>query len=336
MVALVLGAALVPPATAAAAGRSRWRSAPALLRPEAWPFLGLYALFLLYEDRTRLTWLAGGLATLPVLWLGARVLGLGQRVPRLGPRAEPALGQPRLRRQPRARGDSRTRSALAPGARRRVRGRRGRRARRVRRASRRPRPTARACPTAARALAVLVLAALAAAWIALVAVMTVRGFSGNAALPHRPRGAAHRPRRRRRGVGAPARLAGRACRSPPRSSPRVALGALFVAARRRPARPDAARASSTRPTSTTTSARSIDDAGGDEHLRAAATRTPGRSSSRRSPGGWTSTASDVDLRPRGEPARRSSTSATPPRGWVAPPYTARAAEPARPRAATGR
>jgi 4-amino-4-deoxy-L-arabinose transferase-like glycosyltransferase len=51
----------------------------ALLRPEAWPFLGLYALWLLWEERTRRRWavVLGGLATLPVLWLLPEYWGSG-------------------------------------------------------------------------------------------------------------------------------------------------------------------------------------------------------------------------------------------------------------------
>ncbi|HEX8207126.1 MAG TPA: hypothetical protein VF587_13780 [Solirubrobacteraceae bacterium] len=49
----------------------------ALLRPEAWPFFGLYALWLLYEDRSRLPWVAGGLVSLPILWLGPELWGSG-------------------------------------------------------------------------------------------------------------------------------------------------------------------------------------------------------------------------------------------------------------------
>jgi hypothetical protein len=43
--------------------------AAALLRPEAWPFLGLAALALVRADRARLPWVAGGLALVPLLWL---------------------------------------------------------------------------------------------------------------------------------------------------------------------------------------------------------------------------------------------------------------------------
>jgi hypothetical protein len=49
----------------------------ALLRPESWPFFGLYGLFLLYEDRDRWPLVLGGFATLPLLWLGPDVWGSG-------------------------------------------------------------------------------------------------------------------------------------------------------------------------------------------------------------------------------------------------------------------
>jgi hypothetical protein len=47
------------------------------LRPEAWPFLGLYALWLVWRDRDRLPWVAGGLALLPLLWLLPELWGSG-------------------------------------------------------------------------------------------------------------------------------------------------------------------------------------------------------------------------------------------------------------------
>ena len=175
MVALVLGAVLCH-----LQGRKGWAFALAigagLLRPEAWPFLGLYALFLLWEDRARLKWIAGGLAALPVLWLAPEYWGSGNALRAVGPRARPAPGQPRLRRPPGARGhqgSGRAGSRLAAmfavvafalaGV---VVARRGAGVA-ARLADRRS------------AIAVLVLGVLAVAWIGLVAVMTVRGFSGN-------------------------------------------------------------------------------------------------------------------------------------------------------------
>jgi hypothetical protein len=51
--------------------------ASGLLRPEAWPFLGLYAIWLLIGDRRRLKWIAPGLALLPALWLLPELWGSG-------------------------------------------------------------------------------------------------------------------------------------------------------------------------------------------------------------------------------------------------------------------
>jgi hypothetical protein len=61
----------------------RWRAAlalgvaAALLRPEAWPFLGLYALWLWRSQRTSPGRLALALAPVPLLWFGPDVLGAG-------------------------------------------------------------------------------------------------------------------------------------------------------------------------------------------------------------------------------------------------------------------
>ena len=51
--------------------------AAALLRPEAWPFLALYALWLLRHGAERAWVLAVALAPVPLLWLGPDVLGAG-------------------------------------------------------------------------------------------------------------------------------------------------------------------------------------------------------------------------------------------------------------------
>ena len=48
-----------------------------MLRPEAWPFILLYALWLLWTDRSRLPWVAGGLLLLPVFWLLPEYWGSG-------------------------------------------------------------------------------------------------------------------------------------------------------------------------------------------------------------------------------------------------------------------
>jgi hypothetical protein len=61
----------------------RWRAAlalgvaAALLRPEAWPFLGLYALWLWRLRRASPGRLALALAPVPLLWFGPDVLGAG-------------------------------------------------------------------------------------------------------------------------------------------------------------------------------------------------------------------------------------------------------------------
>jgi hypothetical protein len=51
--------------------------AAALLRPEAWPFLGLYALWLWRTGRERLPLLAAALLPVPLLWFGPDVIGAG-------------------------------------------------------------------------------------------------------------------------------------------------------------------------------------------------------------------------------------------------------------------
>ena len=51
--------------------------AAGMLRPEAWPFILLYALWLLWTDRSRLPWVAGGLLLLPVFWLLPEYWGSG-------------------------------------------------------------------------------------------------------------------------------------------------------------------------------------------------------------------------------------------------------------------
>lgn len=171
MVALVLGAALCH-----LEGRKGWAFTLAigagLLRPEAWPFLGLYALFLLWEDRTRLRWIAGGMAVLPVLWLAPEYWGSGNAF-RASDRAQnPRSNSPAFADNPAlevvkdaiglgpalAMAFAVVAFVLAGVA------------------------TARRSAALAdrrSAITVLVLGILAAAWIALVAVMTVRGFSGN-------------------------------------------------------------------------------------------------------------------------------------------------------------
>jgi len=51
--------------------------AAALLRPEAWPFLGLYAVWLVLRDRSRLSWVPSGLMLVPALWFLPELWGSG-------------------------------------------------------------------------------------------------------------------------------------------------------------------------------------------------------------------------------------------------------------------
>ncbi|MDQ3609823.1 MAG: hypothetical protein M3459_13145, partial [Actinomycetota bacterium] len=51
--------------------------AAGLLRPEAWPFAGLYALYLLWERRSRFWWLAAGGAAMVTLWVLPELWGSG-------------------------------------------------------------------------------------------------------------------------------------------------------------------------------------------------------------------------------------------------------------------
>ena len=166
MVALVLAAVLLH-----LQRRRGWAFVLALgaglLRPEAWPFIGLYVLWLLVEDRGRLPWLAGGLFTLPVLWLGPELWGSGNAF-RASDRAQtPNPDSPAFADDPALKvlengidmvpvaAVAGVLLALLMGA-----GVAGRRTAEERRTA-------------------LGIAALAAAWLGLVAVMTVRGFSGN-------------------------------------------------------------------------------------------------------------------------------------------------------------
>jgi hypothetical protein len=63
------------------AGRTRQAFAlglaAALLRPEAWPFFGLYGLWLVWRERDALKLVALGFLSLPVLWLGPELWGSG-------------------------------------------------------------------------------------------------------------------------------------------------------------------------------------------------------------------------------------------------------------------
>lgn len=139
--------------------------AAGLLRPEAWPFVGLYALYLLYQRRSRFWWLATGGAAMVALWVLPELWGSGNLF-RAAERANaPNPGSPAFAPVP---------SLAVLGDFARALG-----------------PLAIAglvlAPLAARSRAsssdgrrgVALLAALAAGWLGLVAVMTELGFAGN-------------------------------------------------------------------------------------------------------------------------------------------------------------
>lgn len=139
--------------------------AAGLLRPEAWPFLGLYALYLLWEQRSRFGWLATGGVAMVALWVLPELWGSGNMF-RAAERANsPNPGSPAFAAVPslavlgdfvRALGPLAIAGLiLAPlAARSRMADREGRHA-------------------------VALLSALAAGWLGLVALMTEMGFAGN-------------------------------------------------------------------------------------------------------------------------------------------------------------
>jgi hypothetical protein len=174
MVALVVGTILCH-----LQGRRGWAFTLAIgagmLRPEAWPFLGLYALWLLWEDRSRLPWIAGGLLSLPILWLGPEYWGSGNAF-RASDRAQnPRSDSPAFADNP-ALEVAKDAIGLAPAL--AVAGTIAALALAAFVAARRPAEGPR-LPDRRAALTVLAIGVLAALWIGLVAVMTVRGFSGN-------------------------------------------------------------------------------------------------------------------------------------------------------------
>lgn len=140
--------------------------AAGLLRPEAWPFLGLYGLWLVWRDRGKLRLVAGGLALMPLLWLAPEQWGSGD-LWRASNRAQTDLppGSPGRAEHPaleilRSFWELLPRGVWAAVAVAAVAG-----VVAVRR---------RAIPWP-----VLALGILATAWVALVAVMASTGYSGN-------------------------------------------------------------------------------------------------------------------------------------------------------------
>lgn len=164
LVALLLAAIL-----AHLHGRRGWAFALALgvgmLRPEAWPFVGLYALWLVYDERGRLPWVAAGLVSLPVLWLGPELWGSGNALRASDRAQQPNPNSPAFAESPALEvvDNALTMVPLAAVA--------GVAALFVAIVARRA-PADSRRPAAG-------LAVLAAGWIVLVALMTSGGFSGN-------------------------------------------------------------------------------------------------------------------------------------------------------------
>jgi len=161
----------------------------ALLRPEVWPFLGLYGLWLWFSDPGLRRWLAAGALAVPALWFGPELWGSGDPL-RASSRAQegiaadrPALAESpaleivrdgvELLLAPIAIGFL---VAIAIAAAFLVRVRRPDSPGRLLVAG-----VAQSRVSIARgdAICVLALAAGALAWLALVAVMTEAGYAGN-------------------------------------------------------------------------------------------------------------------------------------------------------------
>jgi hypothetical protein len=66
----------------------------ALLRPEAWPFLGLYGLWVAWRHRSELVTVAAGFASLPLLWLLPEALGSGDWLRAAHRANDPVAGTP--------------------------------------------------------------------------------------------------------------------------------------------------------------------------------------------------------------------------------------------------
>lgn len=157
--------------------------AAGLLRPETWPFLGLYALFVFVREPPLRT-LAGGLmALLPVLWVGPELWGSGEPLRAATRAQDPTLFSPAFAERPAlallAKADrvvswpvkgglllAASLGVLGAG----MGGRRARAGGEWLRASVGDRRRARGT---------LALVAGGAAWFALVALMTELGYAGN-------------------------------------------------------------------------------------------------------------------------------------------------------------
>ena len=89
------------------AGRARalaLATAAALLRPEVWPFLGVYGLWLWRSDRAARPAVVAAAIAVPVLWLGPDLLGIGGALSASrAARGEPSLGSAALEDVPASR-----------------------------------------------------------------------------------------------------------------------------------------------------------------------------------------------------------------------------------------
>jgi hypothetical protein len=132
-------------------------TAAALLRPEVWPFLGLYGLWLWREEPgARAALVAAGVAV-PALWLGPDLLGIGGALSASrAARGEPSIGSAALEDVPGLAVLADAVSLLTV-----------------------PAAVAAVAATIAGPRLARVLAAGAAAWIAIVAVMAQAGYAGN-------------------------------------------------------------------------------------------------------------------------------------------------------------
>jgi hypothetical protein len=164
----LLAAAVVWAVVAQLEGRSRIAlglgTAAALLRPEVWPFLGLYGLWLWRHDRDARGVLAGCAVVIPLLWFGPDVIGAGGALSASrAAQGTPSPGSAALADIPawallKDFVELLTWPAVVAGALAVVLG-------------------DRAAPGSGRVIRVL--AAGAVAWVAIVAVMTQAGYAGN-------------------------------------------------------------------------------------------------------------------------------------------------------------
>ncbi|MBA3420508.1 MAG: hypothetical protein H0U12_01195, partial [Thermoleophilaceae bacterium] len=157
--------------------------AAGLLRPETWPFLGLYALYVFVREPRLRSLAAGLMALLPVLWLGPELWGSGEPLRAASRAQDPTLFSPAFAERPAlavlAKADAtvpwpaKVGAVMAAGLAALGTGRR------------RPRAGARgawlgtAVGDRMRARATLALVAGGAAWYLLVALMTELGYAGN-------------------------------------------------------------------------------------------------------------------------------------------------------------